>query len=114
MRGNRLYIEFATASPFGPLLSFVEQERHNPAAREILGNYRGAGVGAASQPLIPTRRTIFVADAHRRDGQRFIVRADEELTAFLKVGSERGGRAHRELAISWLDPWSRSHPGKLP
>jgi len=51
---------------------------------------------------------------HRGDGQRFIVRADEELTAFLKVGSARGGRAHRELAISWPDPWSRSHPGKLP
>jgi hypothetical protein len=27
-------------------------------------------------------RTIFVADAHRGDGQRFIVRADEKLTAF--------------------------------
>jgi hypothetical protein len=27
-------------------------------------------------------RTIFVADAHRDDGQRFIVRADEKLTAF--------------------------------
>jgi hypothetical protein len=27
-------------------------------------------------------RTIFVADAHRDDRQRFIVRADEKLTAF--------------------------------
>ena len=27
-------------------------------------------------------RTIFVADAHRADGKRFIVRADELLTAF--------------------------------
>ena len=27
-------------------------------------------------------RTIFVADAHRGDGHRFIVRADEKLTAF--------------------------------
>jgi hypothetical protein len=32
-------------------------------------------------------RTIFVADAHRDDGQRFVVHADEELTAFL--GLER-------------------------
>ena len=32
------------------------------------------------------RRTIFVADAHR-DGQRFIVRADEKLTAFLELES---------------------------
>jgi hypothetical protein len=27
-------------------------------------------------------RTIFVADAHRGDGSRFIVRADEKLTRF--------------------------------
>jgi hypothetical protein len=30
-------------------------------------------------------RTIFVADAHRDDGQRSIVRADEKLTAFLQL-----------------------------
>jgi hypothetical protein len=27
-------------------------------------------------------RTTFVADAHRDDGKRFVVRADEKLTAF--------------------------------
>ena len=32
-------------------------------------------------------RTIFVADAHRSDGKRFVVRADEELTAFLELES---------------------------
>src|SRR6266436_1509414 len=31
--------------------------------------------------------TIFVADAHRGDGKRFIVRADEILTAFLELES---------------------------
>jgi hypothetical protein len=30
-------------------------------------------------------RTIFVADAHRDDGKRFIVRADEKLTAFIEL-----------------------------
>jgi hypothetical protein len=30
-------------------------------------------------------RTIFVADAHRGDGKRFIVRADERLTAFMEL-----------------------------
>jgi hypothetical protein len=30
-------------------------------------------------------RTIFVADAHRDDGKRFIVRSDEKLTAFLEL-----------------------------
>ena len=32
-------------------------------------------------------RTIWIADAHRGDGQRFIVRADEKLTAFLELES---------------------------
>ena len=30
-------------------------------------------------------RRIFVADAHRGDGRRFIVRADEKLTAFVEL-----------------------------
>jgi hypothetical protein len=30
-------------------------------------------------------RTIFVADAHRGDGKRFIVRADEKLNAFVEL-----------------------------
>jgi hypothetical protein len=30
-------------------------------------------------------RTIFVADAHRDSGQRFIVHADEKLMAFLEL-----------------------------
>jgi len=32
-------------------------------------------------------RTIFVADAHRSDGKRFVVRADEKLTAFVELES---------------------------
>jgi hypothetical protein len=30
-------------------------------------------------------RTIWIADAHRDDGKRFVVRADEKLTAFVEV-----------------------------
>jgi hypothetical protein len=30
-------------------------------------------------------RTIRIADAHRGDGKRFAVRADEKLTAFLEL-----------------------------
>ena len=33
------------------------------------------------------RRTIFVADAHRVDGKRYVVRADEKLTAFAEPES---------------------------
>jgi hypothetical protein len=32
-------------------------------------------------------RTIWIADAHCGDGNRFIVRADEKLTAFLELES---------------------------
>jgi hypothetical protein len=30
-------------------------------------------------------RTMWIADAHRGDGKRFVVRADEKLTAFLEL-----------------------------
>jgi hypothetical protein len=32
-------------------------------------------------------RTIWIADAHCGDGKRFVVRADERLTAFLELES---------------------------
>ena len=30
-------------------------------------------------------RTIWIADAHRDDGKRFVVRADEKLSAFVEL-----------------------------
>jgi len=36
-------------------------------------------------------RTIWIADAHRDNGKRFVVRADEKLTAFLQLESETQG-----------------------
>jgi len=39
-------------------------------------------------------RTVWIADAHRGDSQRFIVRADEKLTAFMEL----------ESAIRWFKP----------
>jgi hypothetical protein len=32
-------------------------------------------------------RTIWIADAHRDDGKRFVVHAEEKLTAFLELES---------------------------
>jgi len=32
-------------------------------------------------------RTIWIVDAHRDDGKRFVVRADEKLSAFLELES---------------------------
>jgi hypothetical protein len=42
-------------------------------------------------------RTIFVADARRDDGKRFVVRADEKLTAFVDSNRQFG------VATNWLD-----------
>ena len=42
-------------------------------------------------------RTIFIADAHRGDGKRFVVHAEEKLTAFLELE-----RITHELALSAL------------
>jgi hypothetical protein len=36
-------------------------------------------------------RTIWIADAHRDDEKRFVVRADEKLTAFVELESATRG-----------------------
>jgi hypothetical protein len=43
-------------------------------------------------------RTIWIADAHRDDGKRFIVRADEKLTAFF--GTRIGDSRLRQLCLT--------------
>ena len=46
-------------------------------------------------------RTIWIADAHRDDGKRFVVRADEKLTAFLELESAiRASNGHDRAAVS--------------
>ena len=40
---------------------------------------------AVFQRLIPRGRAIWIADAHRDEGKRFGVRADEKLTAFMEL-----------------------------
>jgi hypothetical protein len=46
-------------------------------------------------------RTIWIADAHRDDGKRFVVRADEKLAAFV------------ELESALLAAAPRSYPGAV-
>jgi hypothetical protein len=51
----------------------------------IADNLSKAGWSWGCVSAVDSRgRTIFIADAHR-DGQPFIVRADEKLTAFVEV-----------------------------
>jgi hypothetical protein len=39
----------------------------------------------AASTINSNEQTSFVADAHRDDGRRFVVHADEKLTAFLEL-----------------------------
>ena len=45
-------------------------------------------------------RTIWIADAHRDNGQRFIVHADDKLTAFLELESVIGACGELGPAVS--------------
>jgi hypothetical protein len=40
-------------------------------------------------------RTIWIPDAHRGDGQRFVVHADEKLTAFIELESAIKAKTYR-------------------
>jgi hypothetical protein len=56
--------------------------------------------------LISEGRTIWIADAHRSDGTRFVMRADEKLTRFaehesaMRTRGEFTGKENRELRAS--------------
>jgi len=44
-----------------------------------------AGAGGCVSAVTSEGRIIWVADAHRGDGNRFVVHADEKLTAFVEL-----------------------------
>jgi hypothetical protein len=46
----------------------------------------GVGLGCVSA-IDSNGRTIWIADAHRDDGKRFVVHADEKLTVFVELES---------------------------
>jgi hypothetical protein len=48
--------------------------------------------------LVPTGRTIWIADAHHDDGKRFVVHADEKLTAFIEL--EAAIRGLRRIVLT--------------
>jgi hypothetical protein len=49
-------------------------------------------------------RTIWIVDAHRGDGKRFVVRAEEKLTAFVELESAiRLARSGRTMAARERD-----------
>jgi hypothetical protein len=68
------------------LLLFVKRSKSNClVSNEIIADNLskvGWSLGCVSA-LDSEARTIWIADAHRDDGKRYVVHADEKLTAFL-------------------------------
>ena len=69
-----------------------EQKRHNSAASELLGNHHRQSLKAGwswgcFSAIDSNGQTIWIADAHRGDGKRFIVHTDEKLRAFVELES---------------------------
>ena len=63
---------------------------HNGRARNawkssLTISVKPVGVGACVSAIDSNGRTIWIADAHRDDEKRFVVHADEKLTAFLEL-----------------------------
>jgi hypothetical protein len=42
-------------------------------------------VGDGASAIDSNGQTIWIADAHRADGKRYVVRADEKLSAFIEL-----------------------------
>jgi hypothetical protein len=57
--------------------------------REVLGNHLNLSKAGWSWGCVSaidsSWRTIWITDAHRDDGKRFVVHADDKLTAFLEL-----------------------------
>jgi len=68
-----------------PLLNLSTRDR-NDARCQPLETFKWRWLCFAHNPN-PNTAPFFVADAHRDDGKRFIVRADEKLTAFMQLES---------------------------
>lgn len=61
---------------------------HAHQLRLIADNLSKAGWSWSCMSAVDRQgQTIFIADAHRDDGERLVVHADEKLTAFLELES---------------------------
>ena len=75
--------------------------KHRVKYWEIMAdNLSKAGSNCCVSALDSRGRTIWIADAHRDNGKRFVVRADEKLTAFLELESAiRASNGHDRAAV---------------
>jgi hypothetical protein len=83
------------AEPGEPGESALNQSSENRMKYwEIIANrLKKAGWSCGCVSTVDSNgRTIWIADAHRGDGKNFVLRGDEELTAFLQPESAIRGR----------------------
>jgi hypothetical protein len=92
-----VYIRFATASLFGFFLRRAENNKQNPVRVKyweiIADNLKKRGWSLGYALAVDSEgRTVWIADAHCGDGKRFIVRADQKLTAFMELQAATAGQ----------------------
>jgi hypothetical protein len=77
----------AQLKPTGIIMSAIARNRMKNW-EVIADNLSKAGWNWGGVSAVDSEgRTIWIADAHRGDGKRFVMRADEKLTAFVKLES---------------------------
>lgn len=94
--GNRLYKNFGTASLFGSLLLSEPKQLLVPNGNRPSPLSRAGFSWSRFSAIDSNGRTIWIVDAHGY-GKRFIVRAEEIVTAFLELE-----RAVHEFAVSLI------------
>jgi hypothetical protein len=57
------------------------------AERGLTATDNGARISLGVSAIDSNGRTIWIADAHRDKGKRFVVRADEKLATFVELES---------------------------
>jgi hypothetical protein len=84
-------------------MSLVAAESSPTKCWEIIAdNLKKAGWSLGWVSAVDSEgRTIWIVDAHREDGKRFIARADEKLTAFMEL------EAATRFAANWFDTQAR-------
>jgi hypothetical protein len=104
---GKFRVKYVSPNRYLSRRAFPEKAKAPPTAeapkdwRTIAENLGKAGwTWGCTSRVDSNGKTIFVADATRGDGKRFIVRADDELTAFLEL--ER--QIHTESATASVSP----------
>jgi len=90
VRTYEIKMRFAIANALAPLTRNTDDQMaaHRKYWEIIADNLKKAGWSYGYVSAVGSqRRTIWIVDAHRDDGKRFVVRADEKLTAFLELES---------------------------